>query len=395
MAASPGGCAGPGGEVGMTTGAAGFVPASRSATERMSLVRAVEADPTGPELARHILTFDPDRPEQRMFTVAAELPRIILEPIPWPAGLEPTPVLLSPSPAPGDALPQADVLVVTWTVAEAKALADVLTPGVPSSSWTQYRHKWTSYLPHIRRGAPAREAHALGAYCLTKIGAKRVVCMKSDLHMSQDGPDLPVRTLWKQIITETGAGLVITTGTAGGIGATTTLGDVIVSKTVRFDCIRTFKNETFAQSTYSDAKPEGVSGPHLAFAEQTLLPINAAQLPAGDGKPKVRINGPEDGAEVLTTDFFAFDDVENSYGLRTYDPRARAVEMGDAVLGLVATADLESPPAWVCVRNASDPQMPQGASISDEAKQAAGIYEHYGYLTTVGSAITCWALIAA
>lgn len=363
--------------------------------KKTSLLQAVEADPTGPALARHILTFDPDQPERRLVPDEPLLPVIHLDPIPWPAGLAPTPITGEPAPKQAHPLPKVDVVVVTWTVAEAKALADVLTPGIPSTSWTPYRHQWASYVPKIRKGAPALQAKALGAYQLTQIGSKQVLCFKSELHLSQDGPQLPIRDPWKQIITETGAGLVITTGTAGGIGADTALGDVIVSKTVRFDCTRTFKNQPFAQSAYTDRRRGGSRSSHLKLAEQTLLQVNASQLPAGSRQPRIRIHSARRPAEVLTTDFFAFDDAENSYGLRTYDPAARAVEMGDAVLGLVATTDLESPPAWVCVRNASDPQMPQGATLSDEAKQAAQIYEHYGYLTTVGSAITCWALIAA
>jgi len=30
---------------------------------------------------------------------------------------------------------------------------------------------------------------------------------------------------------------------------------------------------------------------------------------------------------VITTDFFAFDDTDDSYGLREFDPKARAVEI--------------------------------------------------------------------
>ena len=42
-------------------------------------------------------------------------------------------------------------------------------------------------------------------------GAKRVLCFKSELHLSQDGPKLPVRDLWAQLIQETQPRLVITT----------------------------------------------------------------------------------------------------------------------------------------------------------------------------------------
>jgi hypothetical protein len=164
---------------------------------------SISEDPTSAELARHIITFDPDAPQDRLFSALAASPRAHLAPIPWPAGLAPQVTPAATPPTETDPLPEADVLVVTWTVAEAKALADVL------------------------------------------------------------------------------------------------------------------------------------------------------------------------------------------------DANARAVEMGDAVLGLVCAEDLHDPPPWAIVRNASDPQIDGAGSLAEQAQQAAQIYEKYGYWTTVGSAIACWALIAA
>ena len=62
---------------------------------------------------------------------------------------------------------------------------------------------------------------------------------KSDSHFSQDGArDLlatPNRTVWEQIIDDCKPTWVITTGTAGGIGAQREVGDVVVSRFVTFD----------------------------------------------------------------------------------------------------------------------------------------------------------------
>jgi hypothetical protein len=65
--------------------------------------------------------------------------------------------------------------------------------------------------------------------------------------------------------------------------------------------------------------------------------------------------------------------------------------MDDAALGL-ALAGMTDPPAWVSVRNASDPRV-TGGDITTEKKQAAAIYKKYGYWTSIGSVIGCWALI--
>src|SRR6201999_1285121 len=152
--------------------------------------RSILEDPTSAELARHIITFDPDAPDDHLFSAFDAAPRAALAPIPWPAGLAPqVPPVHMPAPGESDTLPKADVLVVTWTVAEAKALADVLTPEHPSTAWNRYGHNFQStFVPLLRRGAPALESGCLGVYCLTQIGERSVLCIKSDLHLSQDGP---------------------------------------------------------------------------------------------------------------------------------------------------------------------------------------------------------------
>jgi nucleoside phosphorylase len=353
------------------------------------------ADPSGVALAGHILRFNPDDPSTFAFSEpSATEPRERLTPIPWPSGLAPT-VDTAALPAPEDPLPLADVLVVTWTVAESQALADVLTPGHATTQWQTYRHNFDStFKPQLNAGAPALESNCLGIYARCTIGGRSVLCMKSDLHLSQDGPKLPVRALWKQIIEESGAKLVISTGTAGGIGASIVLGDVVVTKHVRFDCQRTFRDAPFAKSSFSDVDPLGATSSRFGLAQGALMAANSARLPAGPRRPEILASTVAAPVDVLTTDFFAFDDAEDSFGLRAYDRQARAVEMGDAVLGLVAAEDITDPPPWVIVRNASDPQMAQLATREAEAREAAAIYEKYGYWTTIGSAITTWAVIA-
>jgi hypothetical protein len=76
-----------------------------------------------------------------------------LNPIPWPDGLAPKPHIMSHStPMPKDA----DFLVITWTAAEARALADVLTPGVQSSSWNYYKDNFSEYESLLTNRSPAK-----------------------------------------------------------------------------------------------------------------------------------------------------------------------------------------------------------------------------------------------
>src|SRR5215208_56829 len=106
----------------------------------------------------------------------------------YPDGLAPNPEDPDPQWVLSDPLPQADVLVITWTIAEQRALADVLTPGFSRARWTRYNRRFEEhYRPLIRRGAPASNALRLGSWLRTNIGQKSVICYKSELHLNQDG----------------------------------------------------------------------------------------------------------------------------------------------------------------------------------------------------------------
>ena len=356
------------------------------------------ADGAYADLARHIIEFDPR--DSGSYEFAAEpgtadaqglAAALSPDPIPWPTGLAPTPTRPTKAPTDTSPLPKADVLVVTYTVAEGYALADTLTPGWGTTSWAPYRNGWPELKKNVKAGAPSLERDRAGLWATLTIGSTTVVVVKSDLHPSTDGAKLPIRALWAQIIDQVKPALVITTGTAGGIGAETLLGDVIISGHVRWDATMDFAKDTWAHTAYTSTT--AIDSKQFAEAQTKLIPVNAAHLPAATRTPKIVHDTKTRAMSVISTDFFAFDDAKDSYGLRIYQADAHAVEMDDAALGLACT-DLADPPAWLSVRNASDPQM-NGNSVADEKKQAAAIYEKYGYWTSIGSAITCWALIAA
>lgn len=313
-----------------------------------------------------------------------------LDPIPFPAGYAPT-----FAPVAGvqdtDPLPRGDVLVVTYTVAEGQALSDVLTPGHSSSEWTSYRNNWGALKPLVGPRGPSRESDRAGLWATTGIGDAVAVLVKSDLHPATDGPKLPMVELWKQMIAQVQPSLVITTGTAGGVGAETLLGDVIVTSSLRWDATTKFGSEPWAHTIYqSDAGQHMLeTAPVQAFlgkAQQELMPVNSRRIPNSSPVPQVL------GGTTITTDMFAFDDVSDHYHLRSYDPSSRAVEMDDSALPLALAGNV-SPPAWLSVRNASDPEM-NGSTLKVEDAQAASIYRRWGYYTTSCSALACWAIIA-
>ena len=317
--------------------------------------------------------------------------------IPFPSGTAPS-VLPDSRTA---SLPTADVVLITYTTDEANAMAAVLTPGflaVPphkstAGAWTSYTHRYTSYVPDLQHGSsPALDSHNLGLYKLIKLGGKRVLCFKSSLHLARDGKSMPIMRLVQQIHAETGAGLIVTTGTAGGIGAKVQLGDAAITTACHFDLTRTFASEPFNGTTISS--PFGVKdSSFLTLANDKLIGVNAQRLNSAALPPKRRPTIAS-GAKVfgaepnvcVTTDGFLYDDAQNTFHLQGM---GCMVEMDDAVVGLAVERIATKRPTWLSIRNASDPQMPAGAT----KKESSDIYLHYGFYTSFSSVLACWACV--
>jgi nucleoside phosphorylase len=339
--------------------------------------------------------------------------------IAWPAGLAPVPQPPAVPPDPLAPLPTADVLVVTWTAAEHKALADVLTPGHSPRSWLPYRHGFTDkFLPEIRPGAPARAAGRLGSWYPTRIGDLQVLCLKSELHLNQDGiatgngtATMPVRDLFTQLIGEVQPRVVLTIGTAGGVFGHHGLGDVVMTRAAKFRLADEFRNEPFNHQTFRSEWELPTS--HLAQAEQLMAEVRPRLVEPGFGPPTRRYpfqgslltSEPNlaairrDGVDfpefhpILTTDFFEFGTSANQLELE-----GCAVEMGDAALGL-ACQSMSPAPKWAVVRNLSDPQinaeLPTGkGQLNMQIHWAVWFYEVFGYWTSVAGALASWGLIA-
>ena len=309
-----------------------------------------------------------------------------LTPIPWADNNRP-----ELKRAAVDVIPKADVLVITYTSAEGQALADVLTPGYESKDWNKYTTNFSSFESELTNRSPAKFSKDLGVWATTEINGKYVVLFKSSLHPSTDATSLPMKRLWIQLIEEVNPSFVITTGTAGGIGANTELGDIAVTNGAKFNCQKDFKNEPYAQETFIGPSVSGLS---KSFEEaEKLIEANWERLkPITHRSPVVR--SAFDVAGVETVDFFGFADPEDSFGIVKNDPDALTEEMDDAALPL-ALKEINSNIPWLSIRNASDPQTPQLSTVAEEKKWAEHIYERYGYTTTVGSAITVACCIAA
>jgi hypothetical protein len=348
--------------------------------------------------------------------------------IPFPKGLGPTPAPIAPVPNENARLPSARTLVVTWTVDEAHALSDVLTPAYPAkTSWYKYRRNFNKYKDKISPGAPARRfSNRLGSYMPTKIGKNTVLCFKSELHMARDAvttgdgtATLPVKDLWNQLIDEVRPSLVITAGTAGATLGDCELGDVVVSRAAQFRLKKKFAKEPFNNKKFMSTLkvPTGqlkaatkLMGKFREYLQEPLFgpPVKRYPFPKKlikppANSPDIKLEGKAfaKGFPILTTDYFEFGTSKN--GL---DKRGCAVEMGDAVLGLVMHERRlagKTAPEWLIIRNASDPQI-NGDLPTERRRLERGLdmqvqwavwyYLTFGYWTSVNSALATWAVAA-
>jgi nucleoside phosphorylase len=340
-------------------------------------------------------------------------------PFGYPDGLAPTPQPIAPPPDPDAPLPHADILIVTWTAAEQRALADVFTPGFGRDRWYRYSRDFAShYVPLIRQGAPALGVRRLGSWFPTQVGGTSIICFKSELHLNQDGigtgdgtATLPVKDMFQQLIREVQPSLVLTIGTAGAVYADHQLGDVVVTRAAKFRLTREFRNEPFNDRTYRSDWV--IPRTHFAAASRLMrsvaprlaepafgpptkaYPFPGPLLEPPPNRPDIKLDGDDIPPfhPILTTDYFEFGTSANRL-----DQHGSAVEMGDAVLGLVCE-ELADPPRWAIVRNISDPEinadLPEGVgALNMQIHWAVWFYEAFGYWTSVTGALATWGIVA-
>jgi len=353
---------------------------------------------TNQDLGKFILTFDPEQPhlhypEMALSAVGITPENLLPTTIPWPANHIPTAAPLTNIPDPADDLTKFegyDAVVVTWTAAEAATLARLFTPGYPVSSWYKYQHNVAAYIPKVTgRKAPFNDRalasyyHTLALYFPCTIGNKKVLLVKSGLHLDYDGPATPVKTLMAEIAAAVKPKVFVTTGTGGAIGADVLLGDVVIATETRFNCASQFKNEPWKAASYKTSPlPPNV----LGSITDDLVKVNAARIPMGRQIPKMWT---DQNAVIVTTDFFAYDDSTDHYHLQG---SGRACDMGDAMVAqaLAGFPDIK----FFAIRNASDPQIPNpDGNMHEAGAQSGKIYTKYGALTTAASVIATWAVI--
>jgi len=361
---------------------------------------------------------------------------IKLAPITWPDGLAPVTAPLG-NYAPGTKITgplqaQADALIILYTEPETQALLDVFTHNnawTPArrQTWYGYAHNFDAFKGSIEgiSGDEALEQGIFGYLSAMKIGSKTVVLYKTELHPKQNGPQLPFVPVLQQLISELSPQLVISTGTAGGIGAKIQCGDVAIMEEARFHVqgqypkdpqINTLStNRTLLADTvafdpeyvnYAAENLTQLSLPGLAQCYtklQKLAGYSFVARPTQASSIYVTNQHPAPGPQPMATvsaDYLTVDDSNDSEGLQALGIMN---ETDDAFVFYAISKLPGTPPKWLSVRNASEPQIagpPFPATdtptqIVDALKSKAGnIYGIYQYCTTLNSAFACWGVVA-
>jgi hypothetical protein len=359
-------------------------------------------------LAAEIIDYNPleeDAAESLALGVATVVRHAITQ-ISWPADLAPKLDTSFHYTGQDAELPQADFVIFTWTEAEANAMSAVMTPGTwaaPVSGlpgWNVYANQWASkFANRSLPGQPAFVDPYIGRFMPILIAGRKVLLFKSNFHLARDNASMPVKDMFQQVIEQTQPRLVITSGTAGGIGSRVLLGDVVIANTALFKLDKNFKNAPFNGTTVTSDYAVPANGQLTSLPP--LIGKNVAQIKAahadyptvvGAFRRSPAVFTPSNCQSALgeppvivTTDKFEYDTTTNKPSY--LQGKGAMVEMGDAVLGL-AIKEMNSAAKWLAIRNASDPQVPSNASTL-----SSDVYKKYGYWTSINSTLASWACV--
>lgn len=325
-------------------------------------------------------------------------------------------------------LPSADYAVITWTDAEWNALDFVFCDSqaaMPYYVWkneNSWEYKWDKYSLgfkeakidyHIPPEAPSYKADAWGSICMVNIDGKSVLLIKSGMHISKDGPDMPLLAFVRRIIDECSPKVLYTTGTAGGARVDSLLGNVSVTNAAKFHLTGEFAGKDYANKEfYCDWKPNGDIQSYVA---PLVRPVAAANMGNFDvliselnqkvggsytwnqlGNDNIdpdKIKSPEiifwDKVPVLTTNGYEIATTGGNYS------QYAAMEMDDAAVAMICHDHGQT---FGILRNISDPvvnaDLPTEPRDKNVQKDWSGdIYNTFGFYTSYNGALATWAAI--
>ncbi len=325
---------------------------------------------------------------------------------------------------------QVDMVIMTWTSAEWAAFDHVFCNSdqeMPYAyyeneywhdGWQYYHNGWDKIEGELTSKSPSKTHKAWGSARIVEFpsNGKKALLFKSDMHISTDGPDLPLRNMVQQLIDDFKPKFVFTIGTSGGSRVHDCIGTVNITNAARFDLSGEFepKHYPFNHKTFeNDWEPTGdlldklrnsdllmetpvteseleklrsdnlkeLKNPDTGEA-YSLKELANAEIAPGQVPPKIN-HLP--GVPVLTTNGYV---VGNTSG--NYDYFA-VMEMDDAVIGMISN---ENKVSWGVCRNISDPVQNAGINEGVQANWGGLVYGEYGLYTSFNGALAAWASVA-
>ena len=357
-----------------------------------------------------------------------------LESIAWPNGLAPAQSDLAGY-ARGKKITDAvkadvDVLILLYTQLETSALLDVFTGDnewspARAKTWYPYAHNFDALRGSIEGidDDDFLKQGVFGNLYAMQIGKTKVALFKNELHPKANGLKLPFVTLIEQLAGELRPKLVVSTGTAGGIGSRVNCGDVAICDAARFHVRSTYPTfpaiDTLSKSGQELKNRATTAGTYVTYAMDKLMPLALpglkkchTELQTNPGFEFVeeasmsRIYTDDAPASpqpmaVVSADYLTVDDTSDAEGLQ----KLGIMNETDDAFAFYAIGRLPEGqrPQWLSVRNASEPQIAHApfpkntppTAIIDALKAKAGtIYGIYQYCTTLNSAFACWGVAA-
>lgn len=311
-------------------------------------------------------------------------------------------------------LPAADVVVLTWTKAEWAALNQVfcsytqpmslddVAHGVWITPWTFYARNYytiqqdmVNVVKASQGGVPSLTNQAWGSFRMVQLAGQKVLLLKSDMHLAQDGRSLPLRQFVAQICSEAQPTYVLSIGTAGGVRSEDALGSALITNSARFYLLEDFKNAEFNRTTVTSSWQPATN--LLPIAQRmvlqvpgyTVLPLSPHYPPGASITPDAPASSIKVVTQqpIITTDSFMFGTTTNSL-----DQIGCIIEMDDAAVGM--TCDQHNTP-FGFIRNVSDPVINGSLPPAIQTSWATYIYQQLGLYTSFNGALAAWAVIAA
>lgn len=320
---------------------------------------------------------------------------------------------------PKEALPYADIVVITWTSAEWSSLdhvfADSQTVRKPDDdSW---RDNWYLY----SKDAPESHFSELwGYFRMVKIKNKKVLLFKSEAHLAHPHYIKGLTEMVRHIIADVRPENIYSIGTAGGSSLKDILGDIVITNAGHIilekeenDSVP-YNNKTISCEWFPTA-----AALQKKVADKLLMPLNLVVTPAELNHLLEELHKKEPGSSslnlkdlvnnplnpdnlkspdilpcknipLLTTDYYFIARGNDADQYST-------LEMDDTVVGHEAG---HKGVKYTFVRNISDPVVVSdtvtGQKISDEIREewSSLIYQTCGLYTSFNGALTTWACIA-